>query len=97
MRLTLYVSAAVDVVGKYRYEARDPLGGSSLPLLLDVLLVGRTKMLRLHSCIWLENNTALKLEPLLQLGHNCATPVVLGPGDRLDALQRLHLRVRLSW
>jgi hypothetical protein len=85
--------AAVDVVGKYRYEAREPLGGPSLPLLLDVLLVGRTKMLRLHSCLWLENNTGMRLEPCLTLGSNCSTPVVLGPGDKLDSLQRLHLRV----
>ena len=84
---------AVDVVGKYRYELRDPLGGACLPILLDVLLVGRTKMLRLHSCIWLENNTGMKLEPCLQLGSGCTTPVVLGPGDKLDRLQRLYLRV----
>jgi hypothetical protein len=84
----------VDVVGKYRYEAREPLGGSRLPLMLDVLLVGRTKMLQLHSCLWLENNTGMRLEPCLSLGSYCSTPVVLGPGDKLDSLQRLHLRVR---
>eukprot|EP00878_Enallax_costatus_P006928 GHUV01007260.1.p1 GENE.GHUV01007260.1~~GHUV01007260.1.p1 ORF type:complete len:2890 (+),score=849.52 GHUV01007260.1:2-8671(+) len=83
---------AVDVVGKYRYELRDPLGGACLPIMLDVLLVGRTKMLRLHSCIWLENNTGMKLEPCLQLGSGCTTPIVLGPGDKLDSLQRLYLR-----
>lgn len=83
----------MDVVGKYRYEAREPLGGSRLPLMLDVLLVGRTKMLRLHSCLWLENNTGMRLEPCLSLGSYCSTPVVLGPGDKLDSLQRLHLRV----
>jgi hypothetical protein len=83
------------VVGKYRYEAREPLGGPSLPLLLDVLLVGRTKMLRLHSCLWLENNTGMRLEPCLQLGSSCSTPIVLGPGDKLDSMQRLHLRVRV--
>jgi hypothetical protein len=86
------------VVGKYRYEAREPLGGSRLPLMLDVLLVGRTKMLRLHSCLWLENNTGMRLEPCLSLGSYCSTPVVLGPGDKLDSLQRLHLRVgSLHW
>ncbi|WIA12623.1 hypothetical protein OEZ85_006280 [Tetradesmus obliquus] len=83
---------AVDVVGKYRYDVRDPLGGPSLPLLLDVLLVGRTKMLRLHSCIWLQNNTSMRLQPCIQLGAGCRTPVVLAPGDKLDAMQRLHLR-----
>lgn len=61
--------------------------------MLDVLLVGRTKMLRLHSCVWLENNTGVRLEPCLSLGSHCMTPVVLGPGDKLDSLQRLHLRV----
>ncbi|KAF6253188.1 hypothetical protein COO60DRAFT_1463300 [Scenedesmus sp. NREL 46B-D3] len=69
---------AVDVVGKYRYEVRDPLGGPSLPLLLDVLLVGRTKMLRLHSCIWLQNSTSMRLQPCLQLGAGCRTPVAAG-------------------
>jgi hypothetical protein len=59
-----------------------------------VLLVGRTKMLRLHSCIWLQNNTSMRLQPCLQLGAGCRTPVVLAPGDKLDAMQRLHLRVR---
>lgn len=68
-------------------------GGPSLPLLLDVLLVGRTKMLRLHSCIWLQNNTSMRLQPCIQLGAGCRTPVVLAPGDKLDAMQRLHLRV----
>lgn len=47
----------------------------SLPLLLDVLLVGRTKMLRLHSCLWLENNTGMRLEPFSALScclcHSC--------------------------
>eukprot|EP00775_Hariotina_reticulata_P006353 gene6353-6586_t len=83
---------AVDVVGKYRYEVRDPLGGAALPLLLDVLLVGRTKMLRLHSCLWLQNRSGLRLQPVLQLGSSCRMPVVLGPGDKLDSLQQLHLR-----
>jgi len=86
---------AVDVVGKYRYEVRDPLGGAALPLLLDVLLVGRTKMLRLHSCLWLQNRSGMRLQPVLQLGSSCRMPVVLGPGDKLDSLQQLHLRVRL--
>jgi hypothetical protein len=86
---------AVDVVGKYRYEVRDPLGGAALPLLLDVLLVGRTKMLRLHSCLWLQNRSGMRLQTELQLGSSCRMPVVLGPGDKLDSLQQLHLRVRL--
>jgi hypothetical protein len=50
-------------------------------------------MLRLHSCIWLQNNTSMRLQPCLQLGAGCRTPVVLASGDKLDAMQRLHLRV----
>lgn len=87
---------AVDVVGRYQYQLRHPLGGPVLPLVLDVLLVGRTKMLRLHSCVWLSNATASRLQAVVTLGAGCALPVVLGPGDRIDAQQRLHLRVGLA-
>jgi hypothetical protein len=41
--------AAVDVVGKYRYEVQDASGEVSLPVIVDVILVGRTKILKLHS------------------------------------------------
>ena len=51
----------VDVAGKYRYTARDPGGGEPLPLLLDVLLVGRTKILKLHGPLWASNSTRHKL------------------------------------
>jgi hypothetical protein len=57
----------VDVVGKYRYEARDPQGGLSLPVVVDVLLVGRTKMLKLHSALWVQNNTGIKMGIRLQV------------------------------
>lgn len=52
---------AVDVAGKYRYAARDPAGGEPLPVLLDVLLVGRTKILKLHGPLWASNSTCHKL------------------------------------
>lgn len=51
----------VDVAGKYRYAARDPAGGEPLPVLLDVLLVGRTKILKLHGPLWASNGTRHKL------------------------------------
>jgi hypothetical protein len=47
----------------------------------------------LTCCLWLENNTGMRLEPCLALGSGCSMPIVLGPGDKLDSLQRLHLRV----
>jgi hypothetical protein len=48
-------------VGKYRYAARDPTGAAALPVLLDVLLVGRTKILKLHGPLWASNATRHKL------------------------------------
>jgi hypothetical protein len=57
----------VDVVGKYRYEAKDPLGREPLVIVVDVLLVGRTKMLKLHSALWVQNNTGIKMSLQLQL------------------------------
>jgi hypothetical protein len=48
-------------VGKYRYAARDPTGAAPLPVLVDVLLVGRTKILKLHGPLWASNATRLKL------------------------------------
>lgn len=59
--------ASVDVVGKYCYKVRDPQGESSMPIIVDVMLVGRTKILKLHSPLWLENNTQMKLRMTLHL------------------------------
>ena len=46
---------AVNVVGKYRYRMTSPADSTWVPLIIDIILVGRTKIITLHSGIWLEN------------------------------------------
>jgi hypothetical protein len=46
---------AVNVVGKYRYRMTSPADSAWVPLIIDIILVGRTKIITLHSGIWLEN------------------------------------------
>ena len=48
---------AVSVVGKYCYHMHSPAEHQTLPLIVDIILVGRTKIITLHSSIWLTNNT----------------------------------------
>lgn len=62
-------------------------------MLLDVLLVGRTKILKLHGPLWATNSTRHKLGLTLAMPAAAAgAPVVLGPGDALDAHQNMRLR-----
>ncbi len=58
---------AVDVVGKYRYEVVDATGTMVMPVIVDVILVGRTKILKVHSTLWLENQTGMRLGFRLKL------------------------------
>jgi hypothetical protein len=46
---------AVNVVGKYLYQMASPSTGTSVPLVVDIILVGRTKVITLHSAMWVEN------------------------------------------
>jgi hypothetical protein len=46
---------AVNVVGKYRYRMTSPADSTWVPLIIDIILVGRTKIITLHSSVWLEN------------------------------------------
>jgi hypothetical protein len=46
---------AVNVIGKYRYHMTSPADSTWVPLIIDIILVGRTKIITLHSGIWLEN------------------------------------------
>lgn len=41
---------AVNVVGKYRYRMTSPADSTSVPLIIDIILVGRTKIITLHRC-----------------------------------------------
>ncbi|KAK9867091.1 hypothetical protein WJX84_006946 [Apatococcus fuscideae] len=48
---------AVSVVGKYRYTMMSPAEHDRVPIIVDIILVGRTKIITLHSSLWLENHT----------------------------------------
>ncbi len=48
---------AVSVVGKYRYTMNSPAEHDRVPIIVDIILVGRTKIITLHSSLWLENHT----------------------------------------
>ena len=47
----------MSVVGKYRYFMHSPAEHDSVPVIVDIILVGRTKIITLHSSVWLENLT----------------------------------------
>ena len=70
---------AVSVVGKYRYTLSAPREERQLPLLVDIILVGRTKIITLHRCV--PRFCPLTLNPS-QLVLACR------PGRRLAAVQR---------
>ena len=46
---------SVNVVGKYRSRMPSPADDTWLPVIIDIILVGRTKIITLHSGIWVEN------------------------------------------
>lgn len=75
---------AVSVVGKYRYHMYSPAEHDRSPVIVDIILVGRTKIITLHSGIWLENRTDRKVAFRL---HVPITPLV-APGKRADVRQR---------
>ena len=43
-----------DVVGKYCYYLDMPLEDKRIPVIVDVALIGRTKIIKVHSALWLE-------------------------------------------
>lgn len=51
----------VNVVGKYRYYMASPRELVRVPIIVDIILVGRTKIITLHSCVWLENKTDVSM------------------------------------
>ena len=64
---------AVSVVGKYRYFMHSPAEHDSVPVIVDIILVGRTKIITLHSSVWLENLTDRRVAFRL---HVPITPLV---------------------
>lgn len=63
----------MSVVGKYRYFMHSPAEHVSVPVIVDIILVGRTKIITLHSSIWLDNRTDRRVAFRL---HVPITPLV---------------------
>ena len=63
----------MSVVGKYRYFMHSPAERDSVPVIVDIILVGRTKIITLHSSVWLENLTDRRVAFRL---HVPITPLV---------------------
>lgn len=51
----------------FRYYLRSPQQDVVLPVIVDVVLIGRTKMLRIHSAVRIDNSTHVPIRLLLHL------------------------------
>ena len=56
----------VSLVGKYKYRLQSPLEGAEVPVIVDIVLVGRTKVISVHSQYWIFNRTDRPLTFRLQ-------------------------------
>ncbi|EFJ52490.1 hypothetical protein VOLCADRAFT_102987 [Volvox carteri f. nagariensis] len=85
---------SVDVVGKYCYELHSPTDDQRAPVVVDVVLVGRTKILKIHSALFVQNNTNCRLSFRLHFPSvSLARQVVRGAGDvQLPGEQDIRLR-----
>lgn len=43
---------STDIVGKYSYFLDMPIENRRVPVIVDVALIGRTKIIKLHSALW---------------------------------------------
>lgn len=82
----------MNLVGKYRYHVDSAAERGHLPVVVDIILVGRTKIITLHSGIWLKNATDCRLSIRLHVpistlvapvgssnGQQLASDIILGP------------------
>ena len=51
----------VNQVGKYRYKLENPHTNHHVDIIVEIILAGRTKVISIHSPIWIANNTTLPL------------------------------------
>ena len=51
----------MSVVGKYRYLMDSAMKRGHLPVIVDIFLVGRTKIITLHSSIWVSGASCFRL------------------------------------
>ena len=60
----------VNQVGKFRYPLYAPHENTQLNVLVDIQLISRTKVISVHSPVWLENRTARPLTVWLRVPPN---------------------------
>lgn len=78
---------AVSVVGKYRYHMLSPSENNRVPVLVDIILVGRTKIITLHSGMWVDNRTDKNLTFRLHVPVTPLTAPAAGrAGSRSDTV-----------
>lgn len=85
---------SIDVVGKYCYDLHSPHDERRAPVIVDVVLVGRTKILKIHSALYVQNSTHLRIGFRLHFPSALlARQIMLGPGDvQLPGEQDIRLR-----
>lgn len=94
------LDVAINVVGKYKYTMISPADNTTVPVIIDIILVGRTKIITLHSGIWVENCIDRSIKLRLHVPITSLVPPS-GPGP-LDVYgrskngQRKHRRVKIS-
>ena len=64
----------VNVVGKYKYNMLSPADNVTVPVLVDVILVGRTKIITIHSGIWVENSIEIPISFRLHVPTTSLAP-----------------------
>ena len=79
----------MSVVGKYRYFMHSPAEHDSVPVIVDIILVGRTKIITLHSSVWLENLTDRRVAFRL---HVPITPLVAPVAVRAGTERQAELK-----
>lgn len=52
--IILNSGVSTDIVGKYCYYLEMPLENRRVPVIVDVALIGRTKIIKLHSALWMQ-------------------------------------------
>ena len=77
----------MSVVGKYRYQMLSPHEHNRVPVLVDIILVGRTKIITLHSGMWIDNRTDKDLTFRLHVPITPLTaPAAGSTGARSDTI-----------
>jgi uncharacterized membrane protein YgcG len=85
----------VGQVGQYRYSLYSPHTNATVSIVVGIQLVGRTKVVSLHSSVWLENATDVAIKLRL---HVPPSLLVVAPEQSQDreALARSESKMSVS-